>query len=353
VLEAISVSRGKTTAYQPLIDLMQRYFDIAAKDGARRRRQKVLCKLLALDRRLEDALPYLFALLGAVEGEDPFVLMEAQVRRRRTHDAVKRILLHESINQPLMLIFEDLHWIDEETQSFLNQLAEGIASAPVLLLVNYRPEYSHQWNNKTYYTQLRLDPLGQESAEEMLSALLGDVVELASLKRIIIEKTEGNPLFMEEIVQALVEDGSLKRNGAVRLARPVEQLRIPPTVQGILTSRIDHLPPDAKDLLQTLAVIGTEFSAALAREVLRLQPERLNHLLGVLKGGEFMSDWRQATSNTPSSFAHDVTYNSLLTERRRLLHERTGEAIEAAATRRALCCPKSTTGSPRASTPPT
>jgi hypothetical protein len=204
VLEAFSVSHGKATAYLPVIDLLHLYFEINPEDDARKRREKVNGKVLTLDRSLEDSLPYLFVLLGIVEGGDPFVQMDAQVRRRRTQDAVKRILLRESLNQPLMLIFEDLHWIDEETQAFLNLLADAIANAPVLLLVNYRPEYSHSWGSKTYYTQLRLDPLGKESADEMLSVLLGDGAELAPLRGLIIEKTQGNPLFMEEIFQALI-----------------------------------------------------------------------------------------------------------------------------------------------------
>jgi class 3 adenylate cyclase/tetratricopeptide (TPR) repeat protein len=333
VLEALSVSHGKATAYLPLIDLLHFYFRIAPEDDARTRREKVAGKIAMLDRSLEqETLPQLFALLGIVEGEDPFAQMDAQVRRRRTQDAVKRVLLRESLNQPLMLIFEDLHWIDEETQGFLNLLAEAMANAPVLLLVNYRPEYSHQWHSKTYYTQLRLDPLGRDSAEEMLSAVLGDGAELAPLRRIIIEKTEGNPLFIEEIFQALLEDGSLKRNGEVRLVRPVEQLRIPPTVQDILASRIDRLPPEGKDLLQTLAVVGTEFSLPLAREVLRLPPEQLDRLLGGLQTGEFIYE-QPAPVDIEYRFKHaltrDMTYKSLLTDRRKSLHERTARAIEA------------------------
>ena len=140
--------------------------------------------------------------------------MDGQVRKRRTLEAIKRILLRESLNQPLMVIFEDLHWIDEATQEMLNLLAESIGTAKFLLLVNYRPEYSHQWNSKTYYTQLRLDPLGKESADEMLTELLGDGKDLIPLKRLIIERTEGTPFFMEEMVQALFEDGVLQRDGS-------------------------------------------------------------------------------------------------------------------------------------------
>jgi predicted ATPase len=168
--------------------------------------------------------------------------MDGQIRKRRTLEAIKRIVLRESLNQPLMLIFEDLHWIDEATQEFLNLLADSLGTAKILLLVNYRPEYSHQWGSRTYYTQLRLDPLGRESAEEMLAALLGDGDDLAALKHLIIEKTEGNPFFMEETVQVLLDEGVLVRDGAaVRLTKVLGELKIPPTVQGILAGA--HRPP--------------------------------------------------------------------------------------------------------------
>src|ERR1700680_623686 len=212
VLETFSVSHGKASAYLPVIDLLRNYFDISGTDDERKRREKVTGRVLALDRGLEDTLQYLFALLGLVEGEDPLAQMDGQIKKRRTLEAIKRIALRESLNQPLIVIFEDLHWIDEQTQEFLNLLADSIGTAKILLLVNYRPEYTHQWSNKTYYTQLNLDPLGKESAEEMLSALLGDGKDLIPLKRLIIERTEGTPFFMEEIVQALFEDGVLQRD---------------------------------------------------------------------------------------------------------------------------------------------
>jgi hypothetical protein len=212
VLEAFSVSYGKASAYLPVIDLLRNYFRIAGEDDERTRREKVTGRVVTLDRSLEDTLPYLLSLLGIVEGDDPLEQMDGQIKKRRTLEAIKRIILRASLNQPLMVIFEDLHWIDEQTQELLNLLADSIGTAKILLLVNYRPEYSHPWNSKTYYTQLHLDPLGKESAEEMLSALLGDGKDLIPLKRLIIERTEGTPFFMEEIVQALFEDGVLQRD---------------------------------------------------------------------------------------------------------------------------------------------
>jgi class 3 adenylate cyclase/predicted ATPase len=331
VLEAFSVSHGKASAYFPVLDLLHSYFRINAEDDVRTRREKVNGRIVTLDPGLEDTRPYLFGLLGIVEDDDPLAQMDGQVRKRRTLDGIKRLLLRESLNQPLMVIFEDLHWIDDETQGFLNLLVDSIANATILLLVNYRPEYSHHWNSKTYYTQLRLDALGKESADEMISALLGDDKQVAELKRVIIEKTEGNPFFMEETVQVLFDEGALVKNGATQLTRPIRELKIPPTVQGILAARIDRLPNHEKDLLQTLSVIGREFPLALIRSALPIQEEELERMLNELQLGEFIYE-QPSLGDTEYTFKHaltqEVSYNSVLIERRKHLHERIAAAVE-------------------------
>ncbi|MFZ0887649.1 MAG: adenylate/guanylate cyclase domain-containing protein, partial [Candidatus Binataceae bacterium] len=220
VLDAYSVSWGRASAYLPVVELLKSYFEIATGDSELRRREKVIGKLLALDRSLENALPYIFSLLGAADSG--LAQMDPQMRRRRTLDAVRRLLVRKSLDQPLLLSFEDLHWIDSESRALLDLLADSIASARIMLLVNYRPEYRHEWGSMINYTGLRLDPLGIESAAEMLDAMLGDGKELDPLKRLIVEKTQGNPFFIEEIVQAMFDDGTLARDGAaVRLARPI------------------------------------------------------------------------------------------------------------------------------------
>jgi len=330
VLETFSVSHGKASAFLPVIDLLHGYFKISSADEARARREKVAGKIVILDPTLGDALPYLYALLGIVEEPDPLTQMDAQVRKRRTLDAIKRILIRESLNQPLMVIFEDLHWIDEGTQEFLNLLADSIGTAKILLLVNYRPEYSHQWGSRTYYTQLRLDPLGKESADDMLQSLLGDSGDLGPLKRLIIEKTEGNPFFMEEMMQVLFDQGALVRNGSIRLIKPLAALKIPPTVQAILASRIDRLPAEEKSLLQMVAVLGRQFSLDLVKRIANGPEEELTRLLADLQLAEFIYE-QPAISDTEYTFKHaltqEVAYNSLLVERRKALHERAGAAI--------------------------
>jgi predicted ATPase len=211
-------------------------------------------------------------------------------------------------------------------------LADSIGNTRALMLVNYRPEYRHEWGNKSYYTQLRLGALGQESAAEMLSTLLDDGVELNPLKRLIIDKTERNPFFMEETVQVLFGEGALVRDGAeVRLTKPLNALKIPPTVRGILAARIDRLPADAKGLLQTLAVIGREFPISVIRAVAMKSDDELNLLLNDLQLGEFIYE-QPAVGNSEYVFKHaltqEVAYNSVLTERRQQLHECAGAAIE-------------------------
>jgi class 3 adenylate cyclase/tetratricopeptide (TPR) repeat protein len=332
VLEAFSVSHGKASAYLPMIDLLHGYFEITPDDDGRKRREKVGGKVLMLDRALEDALPYLFSLLGVADAPDPLAQMDGQVKKRRTLDAIKRVLLRESLNQPLILMFEDLHWIDSETQALLNLLADAIASAHILLMVNYRPEYHHEWGNRSHYVQLRLDPLASQSAAEMLSGLLGEAPELVAIKRTIIERTEGNPFFIEELVQALFDEGVLVRNGTVKVGRSLSHLRIPPTAQAVLAARIDRLSPEQKQLLQTLAVVGREFPLGLIRRVARLSDVEVDRMLGDLQFAEFIYE-QPAFPETEFIFKHaltqEVAYSSILVERRKQIHEQAAQAIEA------------------------
>jgi predicted ATPase len=331
VLEGYSVSHGKASAYLPVTELLREYFGITSDDDDRTRRERILGKVLGLDRSLEDTLPYLYSLFGIPEAGDSLAQMDPQIRRRRTQEVIKRILLRESLNQPLIVIFEDLQWIDGETQALLNLLVDAIASARILLVVNYRPDYHHDWGSRTHYTQLRLDPLGRESAAEMLSALLGDEPELEPLRRLIADKTEGNPFFLEEIVQALFEQRVLTRNGSVKVTHPLSAIKIPPTVQAVLASRIDRLPPIEKELLQTLAVIGREFTLPLILRMTGASEAEVERLLSDLQSAEFIYE-HPAFPDPEYSFKHaltqEVAYNSVLIERRKLLHERVAEAIE-------------------------
>ncbi len=331
VLEAFSFSHGKASAYLPVVDLLKTYFRIADRDDERTRREKVTGKVIALDRALEETLPHLFALLGIPAGDARTDEMDPSIRRRRTREAVKSLIVRESLNQPLIVIFEDLHWIDAESEALLNLIADSIGTAQILMMVNYRPEYRHNWGNKTYYTQLRLDPLGADNAGELLAAMLGDDAALDPLKAMIVERTQGNPFFIEEMVQVLFDQGVLVRDGTVSLARPLTSIEIPSTVKGILAARIDKLAPADKDLLQSLAVIGKEFPVGLVRRVVGMRDDELAPMLSNLQAAEFIYE-QPAFPENEYTFKHaltqEVAYGSLLMERRRIIHERTATALE-------------------------
>ena len=203
VLESTSVSYGKATPYFPVLDLLRRYAHVDDSDDPRTIRAKVTGQLLTLDEALQDAIAPLLALLDALPEDSPFLTLDPPQRRQRTLAALKRVLLRESQVQPVLVVFEDLHWIDTETQALLDSLVESLPTARLLLLVNYRPEYQHGWGSKTYYTQLRLDPLPPASADALLQALLGDDPGLEALKPLLIARTAGNPLFLEESVRTL------------------------------------------------------------------------------------------------------------------------------------------------------
>jgi predicted ATPase/class 3 adenylate cyclase len=333
VLEAASVSYGKATPYFPVLDLLKRYMHIEEGDEPRAVQAKVTGHLLTLDEALQDTIPALLALLDALPADSPFLTLDPPQRRQHILTALRRVLRREHQVQPLLLVFEDLHWIDAETQALLDSLVEGLPTARLLLLINYRPEYQHGWGSKTYYTQLRLDPLPPASADALLQALLGDDPSLAPLTPLLITRTEGNPFFLEESVRTLVETGVLIGvPGAYQLGTPLNRLRVPATVQSMLSVRIDRLPPEEKHLLQTAAVIGTEVPFPVIQAIAELPEAAFHRGLAHLQAAEFLYEMRLFPDQAYTfkhALTHEVAYGSMLQERRRALHARVVEALEA------------------------
>jgi class 3 adenylate cyclase/tetratricopeptide (TPR) repeat protein len=332
VLESASVSYGKATPYFPVLDLLRRYGHIEEHDDTRTIRAKVTGQVLTLDETLQDTLPALLSLLDALPEDSPFLTLDPPQRRQRTLDALKRVLLRESQVQPLLVVFEDLHWIDSETQALLTHLVESLPTARLLLLVNYRPEYQHGWGSKTFYTQLRLDPLPPANAEELLQVLLGNGPSLSPLKQLLITRTEGNPFFLEESVRTLVETGVLVgEQGAYSLAQALPTIQVPPTVQAVLAARVDRLPSEEKHLLQTAAVIGTEVHLPLLQAIAELPEAALHRGLTHLQAAEFLYETRlfpERAYTFKHALTHEVAYGSVLHERRRVLHARIVAALE-------------------------
>jgi len=332
IVESSSVSYGKATAFLPLIELLRGYFQIETRDEARKIREKVTGRLFSLDRALEPFLPALLWLLDVPVDAPHWQRLDPAQRRQQALDGIKRLLLRESQVQPLLVVFEDLHWIDAETQAFLDSVAESLPTARLLLLVNFRPEYQHAWGSKTYYRQLRIDPLPPERAEELLEVLLGGNAGLQSLKQLLIERTEGNPFFLEESVRTLVETKVLAgERGAYHLARAAHTLRIPATAQAILAARIDRLSPEDKRLLQAASVIGKDVPFALLQSVAEGTEESLRRGLANLQTAEFLYEARlfpDLEYTFKHALTHDVAYGSLLQDRRRALHRQIAETIE-------------------------
>jgi len=332
VVESGSVSYGATTSYLPVVELLRASFEIGARDEPRAVRQKVTDTLLGLDRRLESALPALLWLLDVPVDDPGWERLDPGQRRLQTLDGVKRLLLRLSQATPLIVVVEDLHWIDAETQALLDGLVESLGAARLALLVNYRPEYRHGWGGRASYRQLRIDPLPPEDNDRLLEALLGGAPGLSPLKRLLAARTDGNPFFLEESVRTLVDARLLVgERGAYRLEGPVEAIQVPATVQAVLAARIDRLPPEDKRLLQSAAVVGPEVPFSLLHALGEPPEDRLRQGLGRLVQAEFVYETQlfpELTYTFTHALTHEVAYQSLLHATRQQHHERIAEVIE-------------------------
>jgi class 3 adenylate cyclase/tetratricopeptide (TPR) repeat protein len=330
VLETASLSYRKSNSYQPIIRLLRAYFKIDIRDGVLQIRNKLVGRLHSLDNALTADLPALLALLDVPVEEASWQALDASQRRQRTLDALKRLILRESQRQPVILAVEDLHWIDSETQAFLEALIDSLGSAPLFLVLTYRPEYEHHWGSKSYYTQLRLDVLSPAMTQELIRNLVGGDASLARLKELLPK--HGNPFFLEESIRTLVETNVLTgRQGAYRLVRPLEELQIPPTVQAILAARIDRLDIVGKRLLQAASVVGTHIPFPLLQLVAGLEEEELRRGLAKLQEAEFLYEARlfpELLYTFKHALTHEVAYGSLLGEQRKALHRQIVDAIE-------------------------
>jgi DNA-binding NtrC family response regulator/tetratricopeptide (TPR) repeat protein len=332
ILVGSSASYGRQTPYLPVIDLLKAYFQVEPRDDTDKVRERVTEKVLTLEPALAPTLPALLALLDVPADDAQWQELDPQQKRRQTLEAVKLLLLEHSRRQPVIVVFEDMHWADSETRAALDTVIESLPSHRVLLLVSYRPEYQHTWGPKTYYAQLRLDPLSPEDAHALLDRLMGRDEATTVLKTVLIERTGGNPFFLEESVRTLVETGVLAGDrGAQRLARPAGEVQVPATVQAVLAARIDRLPPEEKALLHTAAVIGKDVPLALLRSVAEQPEEALRNGLTQLQGSEFLHETKLVPEREYTfkhALSHEVAYAGVLPDRRRALHARILAAIE-------------------------
>jgi class 3 adenylate cyclase/tetratricopeptide (TPR) repeat protein len=332
ILEGGAVSYGTGTPYFPLRGLLRGYFGIDERDDAGRLRDTVTRHLLGLAPRFAEIVSPILSLLEVPVQDAGWRDLDPAERRRQTRDAIRRLLRRESERRPVLLVVEDLHWVDRETEAVLDGLAERLSTWRLAVLVNCRPEYQHGWGSRASYTQIRVDALGQAGAQELLRALLGDDAALEPLATNLIDRTGGNPLFLEESVRALVETGVLAGEPRrYRLTRALDRIQVPPSVQALLAARIDRLSADDKRVLQAAAAIGTTVPAGLLRAVAGATAEELGASLIRLREAEFLYETR-LYPEVELAFVHaltcEVAYGSLVLERRRSLHAQILAALE-------------------------
>ena len=331
VYEGHGVAHGKRVPWLVVLELLRGYFGIGEQDAERTAREQVAGKVLQLDEALSDVLPLLFDFLGVADPERPAPRMDPEARQRQIFATVRRLIHARSRREPALILLEDLQWLDGSSEAFLENMVEALPGTRTLLLVNFRPEYHAGWMQKSYYQQLPLSPLGEEAIEELLQDLLGPDPSLDGLSQLITERTGGNPFFIEEVVKGLVDKSSLTGDkGAYRLARSVDEVTIPPTVQAVLAARIDRLPEDEKAVLQGAAVIGRQFPEAVLRHAMGLSGTALEDALRALTAAEFI--YEESPYPEPEyAFMHpltqEVAHRSQLAEQRARMHRRVAEAI--------------------------
>ena len=333
VIETASVSYGQATPYLPIVALLRDYFGIEAGADLTSVPERIAARLREIDETLVPGTPVVCALLDVPVPDETWNTLDPTQRRRRILDFLRRLILRESQAQPLCLVMEDLHWIDSESQSLLDRLIESLPTARLLCLVSCRPGFDHGWTNRSYYTQIPLEPLAPALARGILDALLGHEPTLDALKAQLIDRTEGNPFFLEESVWHLAETGALTgERGAYHPARPIRDVQVPATVHAVLAARIDRLPGAEKRLLQAAAVVGKDVPLPLLVAIADMDDGALRRALRALQSAELL--YEVPRFPTPEyTFKHALTFEvasaSLLRERRRGLDARIVDTIEA------------------------
>jgi class 3 adenylate cyclase/tetratricopeptide (TPR) repeat protein len=331
VYHALAQAHTKSVPLLPVLRLLRSYFGIAEEDSDHTARERIAGKLLLLDDGFADDLPLIFELLSVPDHERPAPRMDPEARQRRLLDVIGRLIRAQSAREPGVNLFEDLHWIDSASEAFLASHIEAVRGTRSLTIVNFRPEYHATWMSRSYYRQIALVPLRGEATQELLAEMLGSHPSLNELQEFIPERTGGNPFFIEEVVQSLIESGNLEGEpGAYELVRPVDDAAVPASVRALLAARIDRLDEREKGVLQAAAVIGKEFSEPVLARVVELEPAELSEALRRLVAAEFVFE-QEVYPNSVYAFKHpltqEVAYGSQLGERLAATHAATARAI--------------------------
>jgi class 3 adenylate cyclase/tetratricopeptide (TPR) repeat protein len=326
----LSYSQG--VSYHPVIDILKQNFDIKEPDGDLEIREKVTRGLEALGTGTASTLPHILDLLSVRDSDIEKMPLSPEARKKRILGALKQIVMKGSEIRPLIMAFEDLHWIDKSSEESLKDLLNSISGARVFMIFTYRPEFVHAWGSKSYHSQLTLNRLSNRESLAMVSHLLGTAELDGSLEQLVLEKTEGIPFFIEELVNSLRYQGIIEiKDGKYCLSEKLKEIAVPSTIQDVIMTRVDALLEGAKALLQTGSVAGREFSHDLIRKVTELSEEELCSHLSVLRDSEFIYErgiYPQSKYVFKHALTQDVAYNSLLDKRKKEIHEKIAKALE-------------------------
>jgi class 3 adenylate cyclase/tetratricopeptide (TPR) repeat protein len=331
VFQAQGQAHGKAIPFMPILQMLRAFFGIADSDPEQLAREKIAGRALLLDASFADDLPLIFDFLGVPDPDRPVPQMSPEARQRALAAVLCRLVGNPTRKKTLMLVFEDLHWVDEGSQTMLSGLIDGFAGTKTLVLANYRPEYTPQWSQDPAWQAIELEPLRREDTRELLRDLAGEDPSLDGLDEPIHERTRGNPFFIEEIVRELAESGYLEgERGAYRLAKPIEDAGVPVTVQAVLAARIDRLGHDAKHLLQVASVLGKEVSAEALAMAAELDAEGMDGALRELTDGGFLYEaeiYPQRLLAFRHPLTREVAYGTQLAEQRAATHAKAARAL--------------------------
>lgn len=329
-LEGRCIHFGASMAYLPILDLLRSYFAVIEGESESIVRNKIKGKILQLDEKLCNALAPLEDILSLEVRDPTYLKLEPKQKRERVFEAIRDLLIRESQNKPVVLAVEDVHWIDKTSEGFLNYFIDWMANINILLILLRRPEYAHGWGSKSYFSRISLDQLDVKSSTELIKAILHEGEVAPELGRFVLNRTAGNPLFMEELLLALLENGSIeKRENQYVLGRPSD-LGVPESIQGIIAARMDRLEANLKKIMQVASVIGREFAFRVLFAISDMKQEVKTSLLN-LQGLEFIYQ-KNLFPELQYIFKHalmqEVAYNTLLLKRREEIHRSVGAAIE-------------------------
>lgn len=319
-LEGRCLSYGNAVPYLPLIDLIWHYCRITDADTSMVITQKVHDAVQKAGMDPKAWAPYLLQPLGVRAGMEQLDGLNPEALKERTFEVLRQLSLKTSQRQPLIVAVEDVHWIDKSSEDFLTSLVESMAGAAICLIVTYRPGYRPPWSAKSYVTQLALQPLAPDDSLTVLRSMLQEETLSDPVAHTIVQRAEGNPLFLEELARTVIESGEFHSDS-----------ELPDTIQGVLMARIDRLPPASKRLLQVASVLGREFSSRLLEAIWKASESLASHLLE-LSRSEFL--YERTEANEPiyafkHSLIQEAAYESLSPSQRRALHRAAARALEA------------------------